>query len=150
MLCAGMAVVCADVRWPADWEADAEPIAGGELARSSAEAGARRQVCARRMPLCVPLIAADPKAAEPRYLLAYALEREDKPADSLNEYTKAAALRPPTAAELRSVALDYVLLKDLTDAERWMSRSLAMDGTMRRPGMPWVGCTTHRAGTAMR
>ncbi len=75
------------------------------------------------------LIAADPKAAEPHYLLAYALEREDKPADSLNEYTKAAALRPPTAAELRSVALDYVLLKDLTDAERWMSRSLAMDGS---------------------
>ena len=33
-----------------------------------------------------------------------------------------------TAAELRNVALDYVLLKDLPDAERWMSRSLAMDG----------------------
>ena len=75
-----------------------------------------------------PLIAADPKAAEPHYLLAYALLREDKPADSLNEYTKAAALRPPTAADLRNVALDYVLLKDLTDADRWMSRSLAMDG----------------------
>jgi len=74
------------------------------------------------------LISADPKAAEPHYLLAYALLREDKPTDSLNEYTTAAALRPPTAAELRSVALDYVLLKDLTDAERWMSRSLAMDG----------------------
>ncbi len=75
-----------------------------------------------------PLIAADPKAAEPRYLLAYALLREDKPTDSLNEYTKAATLRPPTAAELRNVALDYVLLKDLTDADRWMSRSLAMNG----------------------
>jgi Flp pilus assembly protein TadD len=75
------------------------------------------------------LISADPKAAEPHYLLGYALLREDKPTDSLNEYTTAAALRPPTAAELRSVALDYVLLKDLTDAERWMSRSLAMDGS---------------------
>jgi Flp pilus assembly protein TadD len=74
-----------------------------------------------------PLIAADPKAAEPRYLLAYALMREDKPADSLKEYTSAAALRTPTATELRNVALDYVLLKDLPDAERWMSRSLAMD-----------------------
>ena len=59
-----------------------------------------------------PLIAADPKAPEPRYLLAYALLREDKPADSLKEYTSAAALRTPTAAELRNVALDYVLLKD--------------------------------------
>jgi tetratricopeptide (TPR) repeat protein len=75
-----------------------------------------------------PLIAADPKAAEPRYLLAYSLLREDKPADSLKEYTSAAALRTPTATELRNVALDYVLLKDLPDADRWMSRSLAMDG----------------------
>jgi Flp pilus assembly protein TadD len=75
-----------------------------------------------------PLIAADPKAPEPRYLLAYALLREDKPADSLKEYTSAAALRTPTAAELRSVALDYVLLKALPDADHWMSRSLAMDG----------------------
>lgn len=75
-----------------------------------------------------PLIAANPKAAEPQYLLAYVLLREDKPADSLNEYTKAAALRPPKADEFRSIALDYVLLKDLADADRWMSRSLAMDG----------------------
>jgi Flp pilus assembly protein TadD len=75
-----------------------------------------------------PLIVADPKAAEPRYLLAYALLREDKPTDSLKEYTSAAALRTPTAADLRNVALDYVLLKDLPDAERWMNRSLAMDG----------------------
>jgi Flp pilus assembly protein TadD len=74
-----------------------------------------------------PLIAADPQAAEPRYLLAYALLREDKPAESLKEYTSAAALRAPTAAELRSVALDYVLLKALPDADRWMSRALAMD-----------------------
>jgi Flp pilus assembly protein TadD len=74
-----------------------------------------------------PLIVAEPKAAEPRYLLAYALLREDRPAESLTEYTSAAALRPPTAEELRSVALDYVLLKSLPDADRWMSRALAMD-----------------------
>jgi Flp pilus assembly protein TadD len=75
-----------------------------------------------------PLIAADAKSAEARYLLAYSLLREDKPADSLKEYTEAAALRSPTAAEVRNVALDYVLLKDLPDADHWMSRSLAMDG----------------------
>jgi Flp pilus assembly protein TadD len=76
-----------------------------------------------------PLIASDPKAAEPHYLLAYALLREDKPADSLKEYTSAAELRTPTAAELRSVAFDYVVLKDLPDADRWMSRSLAMNAS---------------------
>jgi Flp pilus assembly protein TadD len=75
-----------------------------------------------------PMIVADAKAAEPRYLLAYALLREDKPADSLKVYTEAAALRTPTAVELRNVALDYVLLKALPEADQWMSRSLAMDG----------------------
>ena len=74
-----------------------------------------------------PLIAADPKAAEPHYLLAYTLLREDKPAESLKEYTSAAALRTPTATELRNVALDYVLLKALPEADEWMSRALAMD-----------------------
>jgi Flp pilus assembly protein TadD len=74
-----------------------------------------------------PLIAGNPKDAEPRYLLAYSLMRENKPADSLREYTAAAALRKPSAGDLRNVALDYVLLKDLSDAERWMSRSLEMD-----------------------
>jgi Flp pilus assembly protein TadD len=74
-----------------------------------------------------PLIAADPKAAEPHYLLAYILLREDKPTESLKEYTSAAALRAPTATELRNVALDYVLLKALPEADQWMSRSLAMD-----------------------
>jgi Flp pilus assembly protein TadD len=74
-----------------------------------------------------PLIAADPKTAEPRYLLAYALLRENKPAESLKEYTSAATLRTPTAIDLRNVALVYVVLKDLPDADRWMSRSLAMD-----------------------
>ena len=73
------------------------------------------------------LIAANPKAADPHYLLAYALLREGKAAESLKEYTAAAALRTPTAVELRNVALDYVLLKDLPDADRWMSRSLAMN-----------------------
>jgi hypothetical protein len=42
-----------------------------------------------------PLIAADPKAPEPRYLLAYALLRENKLADLLKEYTSAATLRRP-------------------------------------------------------
>jgi tetratricopeptide (TPR) repeat protein len=99
--------------------------------QASSLAAAQQLIYAGQFPqadaMLRPLIASDPKAAEPRYLLAYALLREDKPADSLKEYTSAAALRAPTAAELRSVALDYVVLKDLPDADRWMSRSLAMD-----------------------
>src|SRR5665213_3404925 len=62
-----------------------------------------------------------------RYMLAYALLRQDKPKDSLEEYTRAAALQTPSAEELRSVGQDYVLLDDLPDADKWISRSVEMD-----------------------
>jgi Flp pilus assembly protein TadD len=107
------------------------PLTPNPPSQASALATAQQLVhdgqFARADAMLRPLIAADPQAAEPRYLLAYALLREDKPAESLKEYTSAAVLRTPTAAELRSVALDYVLLKALPDADRWMSRALAMD-----------------------
>jgi Tfp pilus assembly protein PilF len=65
--------------------------------------------------------------AEAHVMFAYALFREDKPADSLREYTRAAQLRKPSAEDLKWVALDYVLLKDYQDAGKWMSVSLAMN-----------------------
>ncbi len=63
-------------------------------------------------------------SVEAQYLLAFALFREDKPKDSLAEYTHAAQLQTPTALDLRWVALDYVLLQDYADADRWMTKSL--------------------------
>ena len=96
-----------------------------------------------------PLIAANPKAAEPHYLLAYAFLREDKPADSLNEYTTAAALRTPTAAELRSVALDYVLLKDLTGRGS-MDEAIVGDGWRRCGDLVCDGPTALYAGPLQR
>ena len=65
---------------------------------------------------------------EARYLLAYALFRENRPADSLKEYTEAARQRAPRATELKTVALDYVLLNDYDDAEHWARYSLSLDG----------------------
>jgi len=64
---------------------------------------------------------------EAHVMLAYALFREDKPAESLNEYTRAAQLRTPSAEDLKWVAQDYVLLNDYKDAAKWMSISLSMD-----------------------
>jgi tetratricopeptide (TPR) repeat protein len=64
---------------------------------------------------------------EARYLLAYALFRENKPADSLKEYTEAARQRAPRATDLKTVALDYVLLNDYGDAERWAHYCLSLD-----------------------
>ncbi len=67
-------------------------------------------------------------SAEAHSLLAYSLLRLNDPKLSLGEYTRAAQLRTPSAEELRYVAEDYALLDDYADAERWMQRSLQMNG----------------------
>jgi len=72
-------------------------------------------------------IVTDPRSGLARYMLAYALLRQDKPKDSLEEYTRAAALQRPSAEQLRNVGQDYVLLDDLPDADKWMTRSIEMD-----------------------
>lgn len=78
----------------------------------SAECSARR------------LVAAQPESAEAHYLLGYILNRTDKPDESLKEYTAGAKLRRPTSNDLAVVALDYALLKDYTDAAKWMNQAL--------------------------
>jgi Flp pilus assembly protein TadD len=60
-------------------------------------------------------------------LLGLILYQESKPADSLAEFTLAAQFATPTPAELTVVALDYVLLKDLASADKWMTVSVARD-----------------------
>lgn len=68
-----------------------------------------------------------PPDVEAKYLLAFVLFRENKPADSLKEYTEAARQRAPQATDLKTVALDYVLLNDYADANHWIHSSLSMD-----------------------
>jgi tetratricopeptide (TPR) repeat protein len=72
-------------------------------------------------------LATDPRSGQARYMLAYALLRQNKPKDSLQEYTRAAALQTPSAEELRYVGQDYVLLEDYPDADKWISRSIEMN-----------------------
>jgi Flp pilus assembly protein TadD len=127
MMVGATALACAALMCATQQIAPLTPDSSRTSALAAAQQLVRDGRFAQADAMLRPLIAAEPKAAEPRYLLAYALLREDKPAESLKEYTSAAALRTPTAAELRSVALDYVLLKALPDADRWMSRALAMD-----------------------
>ncbi len=64
-------------------------------------------------------------SADAQYLLAYTLFREAKAKESLAEYTRAATLRRPTAKDLQVVALDYSLLDDYSDADHWMTESVA-------------------------
>jgi Flp pilus assembly protein TadD len=72
-------------------------------------------------------LSANPSDVEAKYLLAFALFKENRPADSLKEYTEAAQRRAPHAEDLKAVALDYVLLNDYADAEHWIRYSLSMD-----------------------
>ena len=65
-----------------------------------------------------------PDSADAHYLLGYALYRTNKPADSLAEYTAAAHLRKPAANDIAAVAMDYVLLHDESDADKWLTMAI--------------------------
>lgn len=96
-----------------------------EMAQAEAALAAHRWSEAEKLLLAE--MAARPNQPSALYLLAYTLFREDRPADSLRQYTAAAALRRPTALELRYVALDYVLLKDYDDADKWITLAASED-----------------------
>jgi len=57
-------------------------------------------------------------------LLAY---RDAKAKESLAEFTAGAKYHVPSAFDLKIVALDYLLLKDNNNADRWLTRSLQED-----------------------
>ncbi|HTJ30927.1 MAG TPA: tetratricopeptide repeat protein [Acidobacteriaceae bacterium] len=60
-------------------------------------------------------------------LLAYALLRQNKPRESLEEYTRSAAIERPSAEMLERVGQDYVLLNDYADADAWTLRAVQME-----------------------
>jgi len=95
-------------------------------------------------------LGAHPHSAEAHFLLGYILFRElqqlstpgqfpnpdqtstpgssavrsAKARASLAEFTEGAKYREPSAADLKIVALDYVLLGDYPDADKWLTRML--------------------------
>ena len=66
-------------------------------------------------------------SASAHEMLAYSLLRQNKPADSLKEYTRAASIETPSATILEHVGQDYVLLGDWDDADRWTLRAVQMN-----------------------
>lgn len=68
--------------------------------------------------------AGHPDSADALYMLGFVLNREDKPAESLRTYTKAARLAMPKSDDLKIVATDYVLLNDYPDAIKWMRQAI--------------------------
>jgi tetratricopeptide (TPR) repeat protein len=68
-----------------------------------------------------------PDSHEALYLLGFVLHRENKPKDSLEIYTRAAASNPPTGDDLKVVGLDYVLLGDYPDAIKWLEKAVQLE-----------------------
>lgn len=55
------------------------------------------------------------------FLLGYVYYREQRAKESLAEYTAGARLRKPAANDLAVVAMDYILLGDFRDADKWLT-----------------------------
>jgi tetratricopeptide (TPR) repeat protein len=70
-----------------------------------------------------------PHSSDALYMLGFVLNRQNRPAESLAFYTKAAAITRPMADDLKIVGLDYVLLNDYADAIKWLEKAVALDGT---------------------
>ncbi len=65
-----------------------------------------------------------PESTKTLFYLGCVQFQEHQPEESLLTYTRAAKNATPSATDLYYVALDYVLLKDYTDADRWITRSI--------------------------
>lgn len=51
-------------------------------------------------------------------------DREEKAKASLEEFTAGAKYRDPSAADLKIVAFDYIVLGDYSDADKWLTKML--------------------------
>jgi putative alpha-1,2-mannosidase len=97
---------------------------GSDLVDASKAFNAGKWVEAER--LLRNYLADRPDSADAHYLLASTLFHENRPTDSLAEYSNAARLRRPEADDLMSVALDYVLAHDYKDADKWMAEAVRL------------------------
>jgi Flp pilus assembly protein TadD len=66
-------------------------------------------------------------SADGHFLLGLILFKEVKAKDSLAEYSAGAKYRDPSAYDLEVVGLNYVLLNDYMDADKWLSKSVQVD-----------------------
>ena len=55
------------------------------------------------------------------------LHRQTRAKESLEVHTRAAAIAPPSADDLKIVGLNYVLLDDFGDAIRWLNKAVELD-----------------------
>lgn len=75
---------------------------------------------AAAVPQLKAFLAQHPGSASGNYLLAYAYLQVKEPRLSLEQYTRSAALRAPSAEDLMAVSADYIVLQDYPDAAKWL------------------------------
>ena len=95
--------------------AEADPLA---TERRLADSGA----LAESESLTREFLDKNPGSADAHFLLGYILFREQKAKDSLAEFTAGARTRHPSPADLKTVASDYVLLRDFSFIQRLLQR----------------------------
>jgi tetratricopeptide (TPR) repeat protein len=86
---------------------------------------------------------AHPTSADAHFLLGLVLFKETRAQESLAEYTEGAKYRKPSAYDLEIVSLDYVLLRDYMDADKWLSDSLALNPNNAQ-GWYYLGRTKYK------
>jgi len=64
-------------------------------------------------------------SAEAHFLLGHTLFLQQKPTESLEQYTAGARSQRPSPDDLKIVSFDYILLGDYTDADKWLSAVVA-------------------------
>jgi len=69
----------------------------------------------------------DRDSADAHYLLGYILFKEQKPKESIEEYTTGARYRAPGALDLKLIGCDYFLLEDYDNADKWLTHSAKMN-----------------------
>jgi tetratricopeptide (TPR) repeat protein len=100
-----------------------------QFSYSSEESSTRTPQLAQKESDLRAALAAQPDSADLLYALGLVLRQEGKPRESLDTYTRAARYRKPASAELRSVAIDYVLLNDYEDAIHWLELAVGTNPT---------------------
>ncbi|MFZ0633234.1 MAG: tetratricopeptide repeat protein [Acidobacteriaceae bacterium] len=108
---------------PAQPQAKAEPTSGDPLLQARTLAVEGKLV--QSEDLLHELLSKQPSSADAHFLLGYVFFREEKPRDSLAEFTAGARTRRPSADDFRIIASDYVLLHDYGDAAKWFSEVAA-------------------------
>lgn len=96
----------------------APPVEGSLVtARASLQAGD----LAKANTILTGYLAQHVDSPEAHFLLGYTLFLQQKPKESLEQYTAGARYRRPLPDDFKIVSFDYVLLGDYTDADKWLS-----------------------------